>query len=67
MTKQRIILNEKKVNSKMCEMHSEFESKGYIENGFLCYEESDKKEIFTIFSTYGFSFWKKTWFYYVTQ
>ena len=56
MAKKIISVNMKKVNENMLRLLSELESKGYVKDGYLEYEDSDKGEISSIYSKYGFVF-----------
>lgn len=56
MIKKIISIDMKKVNENMLRLLSELESKGYTKDGYLVYEESDKREISSIYSKYGYTF-----------
>lgn len=56
MTKKIISVDMTKVDENMLSFLSELESKGYVKDGYLEYEDSDKGEILNIFSKYGFEF-----------
>ena len=57
LVSQKIIsVDMTKVDENMLSFLSELESKGYEKNGYLEYEDSDKGEILSIFSKYGFEF-----------
>ena len=56
MAKKIITVDMKKVNEKMLRLLSELQSKGYTKDGYLVYDESDKEDVYNIYSKYGVVF-----------
>lgn len=50
MTKKNILDDMKKVDDNILRFVSELESKGYVKDGYLEYEDSDKGETLSVYS-----------------
>ena len=53
MEKRSFVINENMVDANMLNLLRELEDLGYIKDGYLCYELSDKTQIAKVFGKYG--------------